>query len=161
MSKNLLRVLKSLRHLHIIRLKSWRERIVASFPDLVDVSYLLVLWAEQDLCLVGEVNLDYLVREAKHYGMLSLHPFLHVNQRLVAFLPICLLHLTTIQVVLEVLHKNDLLLEFLRVLRHVVRCHCVLSVYRPSLHVLKIGILRIRYDLSRIIEEDSARAIDK
>ena len=160
MSKNLPRILKSLRHLHIIRLKSWRERIVASFPDLVDVSYLLVLWAEQDLCLVGEVNLDYLVREAKHYGMLSLHPFLHVNQRLVAFLPI-LLYPTTIQVVLEVLHKNNLLLEFFRVLRHVVRCHYVLSVNRLSLHVLKVGILRIRYDLSRIIEEDSARAIIK
>ena len=42
--------------------------------------------------------------------MLSLHPFLHVNQRLVAFLPICLHHPTTIQVVLEVLHKNNLLL---------------------------------------------------
>ena len=92
--------------------------------------------------------------------MLSLHPFLHVNQRLVAFLPI-LLYPTTIQVVLEVLHKNNLLLEFFRVLRHVVRCHYVLSVNRLSLHVLKVGILRIRYDLSRIIEEDSARAIIK
>ena len=78
-----------------------------------------MLAGEDDFCLVGEINLDYLVAEPEHDGVLGFHPFLDVA---VVGRVLKLVLVIVGQVVFKVVQEGDLFLQFplSRVVTHLV-----------------------------------------
>lgn len=171
MGKYLFGVVESLLHFLVAALEGSGKRVVAAFCLLVDVGEHLELRGEDDLGLVGEVDLHDLVGETEENGVAGLHPLLEVYQGSVGvvhhlfwlFLVQVLLVGLFLQVVLEVLQQGHLLVQFLRVVVQGVAAHHVLS-FQFILHLLLLEILEeellgVHDDLGRVVEEHPAAPI--
>lgn len=78
-SKNIFCVLESLGHLCVVAVKSLIEWHCRSFALLVHIGHKSIFRVQEDLRVVLEVNLNNLVAESEHDGVLGPHPFLNVN----------------------------------------------------------------------------------
>lgn len=77
--QDVLRVLETLRHLRIVAVEGLVQRHRRSLALLVYVGHVPILGVEQDLCVILEIDLDYLVAESEHDGVLRPHPLLDVH----------------------------------------------------------------------------------
>ena len=72
-------VLESLGHLCVVGLECMVQRQRLSLALLIHVSHQSALRVKQNLCMVLEVYLHYLVAQSEHYRVFSPHPLLHVD----------------------------------------------------------------------------------
>lgn len=79
MCQNVFSVLKSLGHFSIVRFKCMTQRESLSFTFFVDISYKSTFRVEEDFCMVLEINLNNLVTQTEHDGMLSSHPLFYIH----------------------------------------------------------------------------------
>ena len=173
--QDILRVLETLRHLRVVAVQGlvqWHRRSLAL---LVHIGHVPILGVEQDLCVILEVNLDYLVAKPEHDRVLGSHPFLDVNGagRVLQF--VGLVHFVSLnelllllrvvilfQIRLEMLQQSHLLLQFLREVREIILLHHVLLLVLRhcfSLVVVELGAARLRHDLCRVVEEHACRHV--
>lgn len=101
--QDVLCVLETLRHLRIVAVEGlvqWHRRSLAL---LVYVGHVPILRVEQDLCVILEIDLDYLVAESEHDCVLRSHPFLDVHGAGRVLQLICLIHFVSLNQLLLLL----------------------------------------------------------
>lgn len=79
LSKYVLCVFESFRHLFIARINSLRESICFSLAFLVYICHHFSFRAENDLCVILKIHLNNFVRKSKHHSVLCSHPLFHIN----------------------------------------------------------------------------------
>lgn len=111
---------------------------------------------------IGEVHLHDLVAQTEQDRVACFHPFFKVDHRGVLrvfeigdFLQILL----PFQVVFEMLKQCHFLLEFFWIIMVIVLVDRILPIIGLAFHVLEILALRMRDDLSRIVEEHTRAAV--
>ena len=128
MRKYLLGVLEALGHFCVLAVQGGGQRVLAPLALQIDISDEFLLAGEDDLGLVGEVNLHDLVAEPEHDRVFGLHPLLDVAVAGVRRLVLLDLHLgVRVEVVPEVLQQRHFLLQLTlrRVFAQFVRGYCV------------------------------------
>lgn len=111
MRQDLLGVLQALGHLCVPALEGAGERMLALLAFEIDVGHQFLLTGQDDLCFVGEVDLDYLVAESEHDGVFGLHPLLDVAAGSLRWRFLIGLSLgICIEIVAEMLEQGNLLL---------------------------------------------------
>ncbi len=162
-------VLETFDHLEVGGLHGTAEGVGLSLAALVDVLNELGLAAQHDLCVVLEVHLHHLVREAEHHCVPGAHPLLHIHHVLhLALRELVRVHwgrlvglglFTTFKVASEMLEKGDFLLQLLGVFSEGIFFADVLSVGTSSLVIVKMIAVRIEYDLGGVVKIDTGRLI--
>ena len=162
-------VLETFNHLEVGGLHGAAEGVGLSLAALVDVLDELSLAAQHDLCMILEVHLHHLVREAEHHCVPGAHPLFHIHDvlhltlrelvgvhwgRLVGFGLF-----TPFKVASEVLEKRNFLLQFLGVFSEGIFFANILSVGTSSLVIVKMIAVRIEYNLGGVVKIDSGRFI--
>lgn len=102
-SQDVLRILETLRHLRVVTVQRLVQRHRRSLALLVDVGHVAVLRVEEDLCVILEVDLDYLVAKSEHDRVLSSHPLLHVHGAGWVLQLVCLIHFVSLDELLLLL----------------------------------------------------------
>lgn len=102
-SQDVLRILETLRHLRVVTVQRLVQRHRRSLALLVDVGHVAVLGVEEDLCVILEVDLDYLVAKSEHDRVLSSHPLLHVHGAWWVLQLVCLIHFVSLDELLLLL----------------------------------------------------------
>lgn len=128
----------------------------------VDVGHQFLLAGEDDLSLICEIDLDYLVAESEHNGVFGLHPFLDVAARSIwrCFLIDVDLGLS-IEIVAEMLKEGNLLLELsLRwEAAEFVRSEDVCLVALLLFDVFEVFAVLVHDDFCGIVEVNSSGSV--
>ena len=165
MRQNVFSVLKTLRHLLVVRIQSLTERHYRAFALFVHIGDEAVVRIEQDLCVILEVYLHYLVAQSEHDRMSSPHPLLDIDGasrrfahlRVVIAGPMGVVHLhlcvlvggtllgrARLQIALEVLEQSNFLLEFFRELVELILGqHILFLTRRDSLSLIIVETLSL------------------
>ncbi len=115
--------------------------------------------------MILEVYLHNFVAQTEHNRVSGAHPFLDIDNvlnttrtllYLIWNLGIRVRLLSTLKVASEVLQKRHFLLKVLRVICKRVFTANILSVRTSTLHVVKVEAIRVKANLSGVIEEDTS-----
>lgn len=112
MRQNLLGVFESLGHFGVLAVKGCCQWVLTSLALEIDVCDEFLFRRQDNLRLVSEVDLDNLVTQPEHDGMLGLHPLLDIDipGREIAILVFDLV--LVVEIVAEVLEESDFFHEF-------------------------------------------------